>query len=333
MKIAFIGGRGHHYLRDALADTSVCVERPVAVACDGYDVEASRALAVSLGEARWFEEPARMLEEFRPDAVSVGAVFGHTGELASMCLEQGIPTVCDKPVAATWEQLRRLRAAAEATRAPLATEFSFRCQKAFRAARAAVAGGRIGPVALATAQKSYQFGVRPSWYGERVHYGGTMLWVAVHGIDAIRFVTGRRFLRVLGRQGNVSKPAYRELEDYCVALFDLEGGGVGMVHADYLRPAKAATHGDDRLRVIGGNGVIEIRDERCRLTTRNETECDITDSVAVEPMHRELLRALRGEATEYFGTTASLELAEIGLLARDAADSGRELEIPRGLQA
>ena len=48
--------------------------------------------------------------------------------------------------------------------------------------------------------------------------------------------------------------------DDTVSLFEFAGGATGIVHADFLRPAKAPTHGDDRLRVVGGTGTIEVRD-------------------------------------------------------------------------
>ena len=127
---------------------------------------------------------------------------------------------------------------------------------------------------------------------------------------ARRFCAGRRFRRVLGVQGNLSRPALAGMEDHCVALFELENGASAVVHADYLRPAKAATHGDDRLRIAGSRGVVEVRDGRCRLVTEGEPERDITDDVTVRPVHEELLAALRGESREFYGTDASLEMAE-----------------------
>ena len=252
--------------------------------------------------------------------VSIGAVYGYNGDVAALALERDIRVVSDKPVAATWEQWHRLRALTDQRSRVLLTEFPFRSQQEFRAARTAVLDGRIGDVVLATAQKSYRFGSRPPWYGNRMDYSGTMLWVASHGIDAVRFCTGQRFRRVIGVQGNLSRPAYGNMEDHCVALFEMEGGGSAVVHADYLRPAGAATHGDDRLRVAGSRGVVEVRGGRCLLLTEEEPEQDITETVTVRPVHQELLAALREESREFYSTGSSLEMAETLLRAREAAD-------------
>ena len=317
MRLAFIGGYGHHYLRHLLNEEH---DLTVAAASDGFDAPAAQGLMQKIGAKMWFDSPRQLFDEFAPDAISLGAVYGHNGDIAALALERDIAVVSDKPIAASWEQLERLRELTQNDARILLTEFPFRAQSEFRAARAAVAEGAIGAVILATAQKSYRFGAsRPAWYANREDYGGTMLWVASHGIDAIQFCTGQPFARVIGVQGNLSRPDYGSMEDHCVALFELENGGSAVVHADYLRPSGAPSHGDDRLRIAGSKGVLEVRDGRCRLID-GDGERDITDSVTVRPVHHELLAALRGESSACYSTAASLESAAILLRARDAAD-------------
>ena len=38
----------------------------------------------------------------------------------------------------------------------------------------------------------------------------------------------------------------------------MERGVIGATNIDYLRPAAAASHGDDRVRVVGVEGVVEV---------------------------------------------------------------------------
>ena len=320
MRLAFIGGHGHHYLRGALGDADAAVERPVSVAGDGVDDERARAFAVSLGGARWFDDARDMLDAARPDVVSVGAVYARNSEWIAAALERDIPVVSDKPIAASWEALRRLQALTAGTQRLLLTEFPFRALPEFRAARAAVADDLIGEVMLATTQKSYKFGTRPHWYADRALYGGTLLWIASHGIDALRFTTGQRLQPLFGRQGNLSQPDYPTFEDHVLCAFGLEGGGSGLVHADFLRPAGAGTHGDDRLRLAGSRGLVEVRAGRCLLTTHDQPEQDITETIPAIPVYQALLAALADGGTEAYNTAASLEMAELLLQARDVAD-------------
>jgi len=319
-RIGFIGGWGHHYLRGLLQPGGSPVEIEAAVGADGHDNAAARKWAEANGVSRWFDDPDQLMEQFEPDAVSIGSIYGCNSDLAVMALERGIPVVCDKPVAGTWQQLDRLTELAKKKPCILLTEFDFRAKPEFRAAHQAVANGEIGQPILVTAQKSYRFGTRPPWYSDRSQYTGTLLWIASHGVDAIGWVTGCKPVRVVGHQGNLSRPDYGSMEDHLSCLFALENGGTAVVHADFLRPAAAATHGDDRLRVAGSLGVVEVRNERCILITRDQGEMDITDRCkGVRPMHLELLAALKGDTT-WFSTAASLETARVLLHARDAAD-------------
>jgi predicted dehydrogenase len=266
-----------------------------------------------------------MLDRFKPDVVNVGTVYGYAGDVIAAVLERGAPVVSDKPVAATWQQLDRLKQLTN--NAQLITEFNFRSQPEFRAARDAVAQGLIGKVALATAQKSYRWGTRPKWYADRTAYGGTILWVAGPGIDAIRFVTGQTFTRVTGRHKNVTHPEMGTMEDHTMNVFALSGGGTASCHADYLRPAKAPTHGDDRLRVIGSTGVVEVRDGRCMLITNDAAPVDITDRGTPQPAYVELLAAARGENRDIYSTEHSLDMAATLLHARDAADGEKWIDL------
>jgi predicted dehydrogenase len=321
VRLAFVGGKGHRYLRHLLLEPEAESRFTVAFAGDGYDNAAAEKTARDIKGALWFDSPETLFEEFQPDIINLGAVYGYNGDIAAQALERDIKVVSDKPVAATWKQFERLRELTQDPSRVLLTEFPFRCLPPFRAARAAVQQGKIGEVALVTAQKSYRFGAsRPAWYANRDDYAGTMLWVASHGIDAMSFCAMQPFTRVVGMQGNLTHPDYGTMEDYCVAMFELGNGGSAIAHADYLRPSGAASHGDDRLRIAGGRGLLEVRDGRCMLMTGDEPEVDITDSIEVRPIHEEMWAALHGESNDIYSTTNSLELAEILLKARDAAD-------------
>jgi predicted dehydrogenase len=328
MRIGFIGGFGHHYLRGALNDPSLEIERPVGVAPSGPADDQARPLAQRFGEVRFFENPIALLDEYQPQVVSVGGVYADNGDVAAAALQREIAVVSDKPIAGTWAQLERLHQLLDGSRRVLLTEFDFHSRAEFRAARVAVRSGRIGMPVLATAQKSYRFGRRPAWYRDRALYTGTMLWIASHAIDAIAWTTGRRVLRITGRQGNVSKPEFGSMEDHCAAMMELEQGATGIAHADYLRPDGSKTHGDDRLRIAGSEGVIEVREGKCMLLGRDGNEMDVTRSIHPRPIHIELLDAIGGEDPELYSTAQSLEMAAVLLAARDAADQQRWIDVP-----
>ncbi|MAE64259.1 MAG: hypothetical protein CMJ18_08280 [Phycisphaeraceae bacterium] len=329
LRMAFIGSCGHHYLsRFATGRSPRCAA--VAVAPDGCGSAAPMHVVEGIDGFEHFDDPIDMLDRFRPDVLSVGAVYGHNGTFVAAALERDIPVCSDKPIAASWAQLERISSLLDADpRRVVVTEFPMRCDPAFRAARDAVAAGRIGTVVLATAQKSYRFGTgRQNWYADRVDYGGTVLWVASHAIDYVRFATGRPYRAVYGQQANLTRPEYGDMEEVTVNVFELDGGAPAVVHADYSRPAKATSHGDDRLRIAGASGVVEVRDERCVLVSDDTEPVDITESGACRAAHDEILASLEGETNDLFGNDASLETATACLAARDAADGRCTVAVP-----
>lgn len=330
LRIGFVGGHGHHYLAGALRDEFLHVEA-TAMASDppgAGDPEAARKRAERFGDAQWFDSPEEMFDRFKPTVVNVGAVYALNGPIARQALERNLPVVCDKPVAATWDDYHALAAVVQGKR--LITEFNFRAWACFRAVRQLVRDGRIGTVVLAHAQKSYRFGhARPDFYRDRAAYTSTLLWVASHAIDIIPHVTGRDYTRVVAQHSNVARPDYGSMEDHAVAMFTLNNGGSALVHADFHQPQASRQHGDDRLRVVGSEGILEVRDRRCVLTTHTEPDADVTDQAEEIPIHRALLDAALFGDEDVFSTAQSLATARTLLHARDAADAGRAIDIAK----
>ena len=323
-RLAFIGGWGHHVVRGATRDEAMDIEA-VAVASDRRDDERTRWKFQSDLEsgATWYDDPVRMLDEFKPTAVNIGGVYAHDGPLAVEALQRDIPVVVEKPIAATWDDYHALREVTDDTNRVLLTEFASRSTPAFRAARQAVQAGRIGTPVLATGQKTYRFGDhRPDFYKRRADFGSTLLWVASHALDWIYFVTREPFTGVCGHHNNLAKPDYGEMEDHCAAMYRLGNGGTALVHGDFLRPAAAPTHGDDRLRVVGSAGQVEVRDGRCELIRNDAAPADITDEAQPKPVYQEMLDAIAAGGDAIYNTADSLTVARALLAGRDAADSG-----------
>src|ERR1700722_12535397 len=101
MRIAFIGGWGHHYLRGLLPAGASPVPIEAAVCGDGMDAEAAQRWAANHGVKLWFDDFLVMLEKFKPEAVSVGTLYGLNSDFAAECLLRHLPVVSGKPIAAS----------------------------------------------------------------------------------------------------------------------------------------------------------------------------------------------------------------------------------------
>jgi len=339
MRTLFIGGYGHHYLVPAALDGRL---EAVGWASDGVDAEASRrrcarrlGSAGGRGAAPFFDDCLQAFDRLEPEVVNIGGVHGRQGPIVAEAVRRGIKVVADKPIAANRGDLEAVeRAVAEASGrgepAVVLTEYDLRSRPAFRAAREAVQRGMVGRPVLVTTQKSYRFGAsRPAFYRDRADYGGTLLWIASHGVDLAWYAAGRPFAWVTGVQGNLAKPEYGDFEDHVALCYALADGGAAVVHADFLRPASAPTHGDDRLRLVGAEGQVEVRDGRCQFIANAEEPRDITDLGGAVNVTDELVEAIKGERSVYC-TSCSMYMARVLLGSRDAADTGARVELPDG---
>ena len=309
-RLLVVGTAGHHYLLGHGRVEAALLPDPY-LPGGGAAQEFAARRGIGRILAGWDEAA-----DWAPDAASVGVAYARNGAAAAECLRRGWPTVTDKPAAATRPQLAALRRAARG--GVLLTEFDMRRRPAVRSARRAVAAGRVGTPLLATAQKSYVWGERPDWYGDLRLCAGLPLWVLSHAVDLIRHVTG---LGVEPASLIVGPPRRRSgMQACCGATFGLSGGGVAVATADYLRPGGHG-HADDRLRVAGDAGVIELAAGRCNLLTDGRREVLCEDDGAGD-MADALLASLTDPGPHQpYHTADSLAMADLMLTVAEAAEA------------
>ena len=108
-------------------------------------------------------------------------------------------------------------------------------------------------------QKSYKAGKRGPLFHKRETYGGTIPWVGIHALDWVLWFSGKRVKTVSAVQSSMANNHNGTMEATAICLFQLEDEVVAHINIDYLRPQTAETHGDDRIRIAGTKGVIEVR--------------------------------------------------------------------------
>ena len=171
--------------------------------------------------------------------------------------------------------------------------------------------GAVGEIRMITAQKSYRYGVRPDWYLDDTLYPGTIPWVGIHAIDWIYYFTQKEFLNVKALQWG--KPQMAAL-----CQFEMAGGCMASANIDFLRPEKAPTHGDDRVRIAGTGGVLEIWQDHLELINENGRICEYPETA---PRLTELfVKGMQPIAAEEI-----FMLTRVALLAREAAETGKVL--------
>lgn len=260
-----------------------------------------------------FDSYRQMLDECRPDIAIISPVFALTGGIIIECAMRGIDVFAEKPIASSQEELERVERAVKESGIRFSAMHFLRFTPSFYHARQLIADGEIGEVRMLCAQKSYRFGKRPEWYSDRGLYVGTIPWVGIHAVDWIYALSGKRFLSVTALHSGSP-----EMTALC--QFELEGGVMASINIDYLRPEKAPTHGDDRIRVAGTKGIIEVFADKIVLINDKGTS-ELTEFSAPKLAYEFLLGNDLLSAEEIFMITKT------ALISRDSADRHETLRI------
>lgn len=212
-----------------------------------------------------------MFAQAKPDIVSVCTPNSSHAEISLAALEAGAHVACEKPMAMTVEEAEHM----EATRARLGLlggiNFSYRNVTAFRFARDIIAHGDLGTITrVNVVYLQSHLGAETSLYAWRHNKElagfGALGDLGVHMIDAIRFVTGLEFQRVVGMvqtlipqkkdaQG-VAHPV--TIDTNAAFLAELSGGAIATCETTQVAPGFGNHF---RIEVSGRQGTLRICSE------------------------------------------------------------------------
>ncbi|SFL46345.1 Gfo/Idh/MocA family protein [Halanaerobium salsuginis] len=327
MKIVLIGATGHtKYVVNGLKNNYEDEIIGIAPGSAGEDVTPLYQKLKRDYDIKKYEDYQKMLAELEPDVAAVACHFGDHARIAIDVLKQDIDLFVEKPIATTLADLEKVRNAYQASKSRLAAMFGIRYKPWFLTAYRQIKAGAIGEVRLMNAQKSYRLGEREDFYKKRVSYGGTIPWVGSHAIDWMQWLSGKDFKSVYASHSAKSNHNHGELEASALCHFRFEDDVFGSVNIDYLRPAKAPSHDDDRIRIAGTTGVIEVLKEKVYLINDQIDGIREIPLVAAEEIFADFLADLKGEKTCLISAQESFRVTQAALCARNSADQNKVIE-------
>jgi predicted dehydrogenase len=322
-----IGVRGHNnYVFGGFADNKEDQIVAISTTVEQDSIEKLRAGAAKVGQSpREFTNWRQMLDEARPEVISVaGPLFKH----AEICIEafsRGIHVFCEKPVVTTLEDFARVKDAYGKSRVCFAAMMGIRYEPAFMTAWKAVKAGAVGEPRILDGRKSYKCGRREDFFKKRATYGGTIPWVGSHAIDWVQWFSGQRFTAVYATHSTMHNRGHDEMEMTAMCLFEMTNEVMATVSIDYLRPDNAPTHGDDRIRCAGTEGVIEVRGGQVYLINGTQKGEQTLECSTDRQVFRDFLEECKGRGRCLITAKESLDITEACLLAVKSADEHRRI--------
>ena len=149
-------------------------------------------------------------------------------ELVLACVEAGLPTLCEKPVAPSGAQGAELLRRLQGTDTPVQMGFQRRYDAAIAAIRAAVESGELGWI---NTVRSTTLDPEPPTPAYVAVSGGMFRDCGVHDFDIIRWVTGQEAVEVYATGSNRGADFFRQFDDVdtSAAIVTFADGALGVV--------------------------------------------------------------------------------------------------------
>ncbi len=318
---------------------------PVAAICDLMP-ERAQQLADQYGIPRVYSDWREMLEQERPDIVSVCLPNALHRELTLAALASGAHVLCEKPLATSVAEAHEMFEAARKHGRLLMAAQHLRFQAEAWAIKRVIDGGALGEIYHAEATYMRRLGI-PTWgafHQKAASMGGALFDIGVHILDQAMWLIGNpRPVRVsaitqqrFGKRPEIAAalrnawdPNAFDVEDFGIALVRFENG------ADLILRASWAAHIAERetsnVLILGTEGGVttnppalyHLRDgvlaneEFRNLIARNTYEAEV----------RAFLAAVRGEREPFIKEEETLNVQRILNAAYRSAEEGREVEV------
>lgn len=294
MRIGIVGvGRiGSFHARTLAADPAVSD----LVVIDP-STEAAAAVANAVGAAVAADLDSLLQRDL--DALLVTSATHTHADVLRAGLRAGIPTFCEKPVAASLPETIDLARLEAASGVPVQVGFQRRFDAAYGRLRAAIASGELGFVHTIRAATHDQSPPPPGYLPTS---GGLFRDAAIHDYDVIRFVTGREVAQVYAVGANKGEKFFTEAGDVDTAAALLTLDDDTLVVTSVTR-YNTAGH-DIRMEIHGSLGALAAGlDDRFPMTSAEPGA-----RFPAGPPHRSFLErfdaAYRAEMAEFVQVVA-----------------------------
>ena len=330
MNFALIGHTGHmDFYEQTVKDLPDLKVVAVATSMAGESLDSFDEAPGIRSETRRYNEYEEMLDKESPDLVQICVQPNLLPGFIELCLKRGLPVISEKSLAMDLQTLARLYEVAKEVNLPLAPLHGYRRMKCFEAVRDAVQAGRIGEPQASFSQISLKWGKRRGdSYKSRETFPGIVPFIGTHVIDWLLWCMGDVFVEVSGWESTTAHPDYPAFASQAGFLLRMDNGGVAAVTLDFLRPLSAPTHGDERVRISGTEGVVESLAIQGSARLLNEAEGAVDlDIPTTEHWYTNFVKSVQGKGEPFIGVDEAFRVTEIAIKTQQAIDEGKTLSL------
>lgn len=328
IRFAFAGFRhGHINALYALAKSHPRIE--IVAACEEH--EKTRTDIHAAGNIKITHDSCReMLDKVPCDVVATGDYYSNRGPILIEALRRGKHAISDKPLCTSLAELDQIERLAREKKLAVGCQLDMRDTGVLQEARRRIRAGEIGEVhAIAFGgQHPLLWGKRAAWYFEPGKHGGTINDIAVHALDAIPWITGRKFTHIEhARAWNARLKEAPHFQDAAQMTLRMDNGCGVQGDVSYLGPDGCGYGVPQYWRITfwGAKGLLELSAGTkqltlCRHDMKSPQNIPVPEGTPGAYLES-FLAEIRGETKNLHLSSAEvLQTARLSLRVQEAAD-------------
>lgn len=209
--------------------------------------------ARKFGVKKTYADYRAMLADKDIDAVSIVTMWDQHTEPAVAALEAGKHVFLEKPMASTQEDCRRIMAAAKASAGILQIGHICRFNPRYRMAKQAIDEGRIGKIVAMQSRRN----IPAAWTPTILEKIGPIVGDAIHDTDLMLWFTGDRVVSAYAQTVSVRNLKHPDIGQ---TMYRFSGGATATLETVWCMPEKTPFDIDERMSIIGTEGIIHVQD-------------------------------------------------------------------------
>lgn len=199
-----------------------------------------------------------MIQEVKPDLVSIATESGIHAEIALFCIDHGVHVIIEKPMAMSISDANEIIWCSEEKHVKVSACHQNRFNIAVQEMRHALEAGRFGRLSHGSIHvrwnRNQGYYDQAPWRGTWAQDGGALMNQCIHGIDLLRWTFGGEIEEVYG-QTRQQFHDYLEAEDVGMAVVKFKNGVIATIEGTTNVYPKNL---EETLYIFGEKGTVKI---------------------------------------------------------------------------
>lgn len=294
-------------------------------------------------EIKKFTNYKEMLEQCRPELVSIATESGKHAEIAIHCIKLGINVIIEKPMAMNISDADAIIQLSKDKKVKVSVCHQNRFNVAIQKLAKALEKNRFGKLSHGSVHvrwnRNEEYYRQAPWRGTWEQDGGALMNQCIHGIDLLRWIFGREIESVYGTTRQQFH-TYLEAEDLGIAIVKFKSGVIATIEGTTnVYPQNL----EETLYVFGEKGTVKVGGKSTNnieiWNFENETDADIENKGLKEETNNiygnghislfaDMVEAIETDREPYVNAYAGKDAVELVLAIYKSQKECRAIKLP-----